>query len=98
MKIKKLIWIIPITFFIVVFFTPNATAQGTFEFGFHYGRWSIDILRGVIEEGLSDGMESTFRDDFLADIQQDYPLLTDVGYTQDVSFDSSGNNFGFEVR
>lgn len=98
MKIRRCIQIIPFFVLMVIFFVPSASAQGTFEFGFHYGRWSIDILRGLIEEGLNDGMESTFRDNFLADIQQDYPLLTDVGYTQDVSFDSSGSNFGFEVR
>lgn len=98
MKIERLIRIVLILGLMLIFFAPNASAQGTFEFGFHYGRWSIDILRGIIEEGLSEGVESTFRDEFLTDIQQDYPSLTEVGYTQDVSFDSSGNNFGFEVR
>jgi hypothetical protein len=98
MKIRKCIKIIPFFVLMGIFLVPSASAQGTFEFGFHYGRWGIDVLRGLIEEGLNDGMESTFRDDFFADIQQDYPLLTDVGYTQEVSFDSSGSNFGFEVR
>lgn len=98
MKIRRHFQIIPVVFLMIIFLAPIASAQGTFEFGFHYGRWSIDILRGIIEEGLSDAVDTEFQDGFLDEIQADYPLLTDVGYTQDVSFDSSGNNFGFEIR
>jgi len=79
-------------------FAPGLQGQGKFEFGFHYSSWSLNIIKGLIEDGLGESMDSTFRDDFLADIQEDHPGLTAHSYNQDVSFDSSGSNFGFEAR
>lgn len=78
--------------------TPALSAQENFEFGFHYSRWSINIIRGYIEEGLSEGLESTFRDDFLSELQAVHPDLSETSYNQEIEFDSSGDNFGFEVR
>lgn len=78
---------------------PGSTAaQGKFEFGFHYSRWSLNILKGYIEEGLSEGLESQLKDGFLEDIHVDHPGLMDTSYRQDVEFDASGNNYGFEFR
>jgi hypothetical protein len=98
MKMQKAVKIIPAILFLFMLTVPNLSAQGHFEFGFHYSRWSIDVLRGLIEEGLSDAMETDLKDNFLEDIQSDYPNLEETSYTQDISFDSSGNNYGFEVR
>jgi len=77
---------------------PPAWGQGHFELGFHYSKWSINLLRSLIEGGLSDALESELKDKFLSDIQVDYPTLEESAYSQDVAFDSSGNNFGFEIR
>lgn len=77
---------------------PVVKAQGHFEFGFHYSGWSINLLRSFIEDGLSSALESDLKDEFLSDIQADYPSLEESAYSQDVAFDSSGHNFGFEAR
>ena len=98
MKILKMAKIFPAFLLVFVFFPPNLSAQGHFEFGFHYGSWSIDILRSVIEEGISDALETDLKDQILEDIQVDNPELQERSYSQDVSFDSSGDNFGFEIR
>lgn len=98
MKIQRMAKIFPGLLFLFVLLAPNLSAQGHFEFGFHYSRWSIDILRGMIEEGISDALETDLKDEFLQDIQNDYPYLQETSYTQDISFDSSGDNFGFEIR
>ncbi|MEW5901416.1 MAG: hypothetical protein AB1715_08155 [Acidobacteriota bacterium] len=79
-------------------FPLPASGQGHWEFGFHYSRWSLNILRGVIEGGISDTLETELRDNILTDIQASHPTLVDVGYSQNVSFDSGGDNFGFELR
>ncbi len=92
--VLKVIFIIPLIFLLV----STATAQGKIEFGFHYSGWSMNVLRGLIEGVLEDSLESALRDDFLSDIQGDYPYLEEESYEQDVSFDSSGDNFGFELR
>lgn len=75
-----------------------ARAQGHFEFGFHYSRWSINLLRSFIEEGIQSALETELKDKFLSDIQEDYPNLEETSYSQEVAFDSSGDNFGFEIR
>jgi hypothetical protein len=90
----KVIFIFSFVFLLV----SSVSAQGKIEFGFHYSSWSMNVLRGLIEGVLEDGLESALKDDFLSDIQDDYPYLEEGSYAQDVSFDSSGNNFGFELR
>lgn len=76
----------------------SADPQGRWEFGFHYSRWSINILRSIIEEGLSEALETDLKGKILDDIQSDYPALAEIGYSQEVAYDSSGDNFGFEIR
>lgn len=76
----------------------RAQTKGHWEFGFHYSRWSIDLLRSAIEEGISDSLATDLKDQILEDIQEDYPYLMEKSYSQDIHFDSGGDNFGFEVR
>jgi hypothetical protein len=77
---------------------PAASPQGHWEFGFHYSRWSIDLVRSVVEEGIGNALETELRDKILEDIQADYPMLAETSYSQELRLDSGGDNFGFEVR
>lgn len=81
-----------------LFLALPVRSQGRWEFGFHYSRWSVNLLRGIIEDGIGEAMETELRDEILAEIQSDYPRLVDTDYSQSVDFDSSGDNFGFEAR
>ena len=94
MRIKKVVKIFPVFLLAFLLFAPTLSAQGHFEVGFHYGKWSINILKSLIEEGISDA----FNDQVVEMIQEEHPDLEDVDYTFDVDFDSSGSNYGFEVR
>ena len=98
MKLKKLV----ITFSLLVpflfFLQPNLSAKGNFEFGFHYSQWSVNILKSLVERELGNALEDNFKDTFLDEIQQDYPNMLDTSYSQSVSFDSGGDNYGFEIR
>jgi hypothetical protein len=76
----------------------QAQTKGHWEFGFHYSRWSVNLLRSTIEQGLSDALETDLRDQILEDIQDDHPYLMEKSYSQEVQFDSGGDNYGFEVR
>lgn len=88
--------------FLCVFFiflsSLNLSAQGHFEFGIHYSNWSLDLLRSEIEGVIGDAFEGGIKDQFLEDIQQDYPGLKEQGYEQEISFDSGGHNYGVEIR
>lgn len=98
MKIKRMAKALPALFFLFMILAPVLSAQGHFEFGFHYSRWNINILRGIIEEGISSALETDLKDKFLEDLREDRPGLEEVSYSQEVSFDSGGDNYGFEIR
>ena len=98
MNIKKIGIVLSVFLFGLIFPSQNLGAQGHFEFGFHYSQWSIDILRGWIEDSLSDELEEDVRDEILEELREDHPSLRDISYSQIVSFDSGGDNYGFEIR
>jgi hypothetical protein len=77
---------------------PFLRAQGHWEFGVHYSRWSLNLVKSLIEDSLNDTVASDLKDKFLKDIQKDYPSKKETGYSQKIAFDSSGDNYGAEVR
>ncbi|MDH4197090.1 MAG: hypothetical protein OEW05_06770 [Candidatus Aminicenantes bacterium] len=72
--------------------------QGHWEFGVHYSGWTLNLLKGFIEDVIGDTLETELKDRFLDDIRGDYPSLVERSYRQTVTFDSGGHNYGFEVR
>jgi hypothetical protein len=97
-KMKKIAVTVFLSFLLLTGFVSNLSAQGHFEFGFHYGRWSLNLLGNLIEDAISDSLETDLKESILEDIQADYPFLQEDTYTQNVDFDSSGHNYGFELR
>ena len=77
---------------------PFLRAQGHWEFGVHYSRWSLNLVKSLIEDSLNDTVASDLKEKFLKDIQADYPSIIETGYSQNIVFDSSGDNYGAEVR
>jgi hypothetical protein len=81
---------------------PDGRAEtrgtGHFELGFHYGIWSVDLLRSTIETAMGDALRTELKQPLLEEIQQDYPEIVEKSYHQDIHFDSAGENFGFEMR
>lgn len=73
-------------------------AQGKWEFGFHYSRWSLNLIKPYVEDSLNESVATDLKDKFLSDIRADYPSLVERGYSQRTVFDSSGDNYGAEVR
>jgi hypothetical protein len=98
MKLKNVLKMLPAFFLVLMGFNSNLSAQGYFEFSFHYGMWSLDLLGDTVENVISDALETEVRDAILEEIQDDYPDLTDPVYGQSVDFDSGGHNYGFEIR
>lgn len=98
MKKRTLIQIVPAFMLICLLGAPCLSADGNFELGFHYGTWNLNLLGDLVENGLSDALESAFKDAILEEIQADYPGLQDSAYDQIVDYDSGGDNYGFEIR
>jgi hypothetical protein len=98
MKLRNVIKILPAFFLVFLTLSPNLAADGHFEFSFHYGTWNLDLLGNLVEDSLSEALESAFEEVILEEIQDEYPFLQDPVYEHTVEFDSGGNNYGFEVR
>lgn len=77
---------------------PALRAQGHFEFGGHYGRWSLNLLGNLAKDALDDATKSEIEDRILADIQDSYPGLSMTSYQQSLDFSSRGDDFGFGFR
>jgi len=73
-------------------------ADGHLEFNVHYSYWTLNVIKGLVKNMVSDTLESDLKDRFLEQIQADYPTLVESGYQQEVNFDAPGHNLGFEVR
>jgi hypothetical protein len=99
MKFKKSLVAIVIAAFIIAAGPTAVSAKGKIEFGFHYGAWSLNVLKGVFE-GLAKDFAENMKDDMFKDLQDEYPdrEIRERDFRNDVNFDSGGNNFGFELR
>jgi hypothetical protein len=77
---------------------PALTAQGHFEFGAHYGRWTLNLLGSAAEKLFNETAEEEIRDSILENIQDEYPTLNMLDYEQVLDFDSRGDDFGVGFR
>jgi hypothetical protein len=77
---------------------PALVAQGHFEFGGHYGRWSLNLIGNLAKDALNDAVKDEIEDRILTDIQDSYPGLAMTSYEQGLDFSSSGDDFGFGFR
>ena len=77
---------------------PALVAQGHFEFGGHYGRWSLNLLGNLAKDALDDATKDEIQDRILTDIQDSYPGFSLTSYEQNLDFNSSGDDFGVGFR
>lgn len=98
MKEKMYKKFLPVLAVVFLLWPISLAAQGHFEFGFHYSSWSLDLLKSLIEDGINDVVEDSLKDEIINSILEDRPGIQEVNYTQNISFDSGGNNWGFELR
>jgi len=76
-----------------------AKKSGHFQLAFHYGSWSLNLIKGVLEDA-AEGVAEQIKDSQLDKIKEEHPESTweEVSFHNDVAFDSSGHTFGFEAR
>jgi hypothetical protein len=79
---------------VVLLLAPGLEAKGHFEFGFHYGSWGINIIKGALESALADAMKSGMVDKN----KDEHPDLVENYSNTSATIDSSGHNYGFEAR
>ena len=62
MKFKNVVKILPAIFLVFLTVSPNLAAEGHFELSFHYGTWNLDLLGNLVEDGLSEALETAFEE------------------------------------
>jgi hypothetical protein len=97
LRIRNVLKVIPVLVLVYFISASTLSAQGQFELSFHYSRWNIDILGNIIEDAISDALANELEDTISTDIKDEYDLDL-ISYSQEVDFDSSGHNYGFEIR
>lgn len=82
--------------FLLLFFISITAfhAEGRVELGFHYGRWHFNIVKAFFEDTVGDSLQKYI----LEGVHDEYPELEEEGYSQSIGYDSSGHNFGVEIR
>jgi hypothetical protein len=96
MTARRLVFVLALSMLLAA--APSLMAQGHFEFGGHYGRWSLNLLGNLAKNALDDATKDEIQDRILSDIQDSYPGLTLMSYDQTLDFNSSGDDFGFGFR
>ncbi len=82
--------------FLLLFFVsmPAFYAEASVELGFHYGKWNFNLVKSLVEDTIGDSLQKYI----LREVHRDYPELEEENYSQTVGYDSSGQNFGIEIR
>jgi len=70
------------------------SVKGKIELGFHYSSWSIRLIEGLLETALNDALKSQM----LNLAREEHPGLIENSAAKSSTIDSSGSNFGFEIR
>ena len=96
MPTRRLVLFLSLALLLVT--APSLVAQGHFEFGGHYGRWSLNLLGNLAKDALDDATKDEIQDRILSDIQDSYPGLNLTSYDQTLDFNSSGDDFGLGFR
>jgi hypothetical protein len=80
-----------------LFAEPDGS-KGCVEINVHYSGWTLDLMRGMIEDKLGDVLEDNLREEYLKKVRSDFPDAQELSYSQTLRFESSGKNYGVEFR
>ncbi len=74
--------------------------EGKIEIAVYYGRWSLNLFRGLFEDDLIKEISDEIQEEIISqvrDIRSD-PDPIPSNFDQTFTFDSGGPNYGLEVR
>jgi len=69
-----------------------------FEVEFHYAGWSLNPLKGLFEDDLKKELGKEIRKEITKEIQASHPYIVMTTEENSLAFDSSGSNYGLEIR
>jgi len=72
--------------------------EGRFEIGLHFSLWTLDLIKGTIEDQVSEELGKEIREEIRAEVGESFGGLVPTSFEENLPFDSGGNNFGLEMR
>ncbi len=71
---------------------------GHWEIGVHYSLWGLDPIKGMFEKSLTDQIGEQVQDEVVKQVQGLHGALVQSAYVQELILDTSGSNYGLELR
>ncbi|MHB8054609.1 MAG: tetratricopeptide repeat protein [Candidatus Aminicenantales bacterium] len=71
---------------------------GRFEASVHYSSWSVNLVANILEEDINDAFGKALQSAINKELSRRYPTLEKKDFSSDLAFDTSGSNYGFEIR
>ncbi len=76
----------------------RVTTGGHWEIGAHYSMWGLNLIKGLFEKSLTNELGKDIRNEVVKYVQGLHGGLVKSSYSQTLSFDTSGSNYGLEFR
>ncbi len=74
------------------------TIDGKFEVEFHYGSWGVNLVKGLFEEAVTDGLADRLRDEVTREVEKQGVQVAYLSSENTLALDTEGHNFGFGLR
>jgi len=74
--------------------TAAFSVKRKIELGFHFSSWSLNFAKGFLDTAMGDALKSRM----LNLAREAHPGLVENSSSTSVDIDSSGGNFGFDIR
>jgi len=71
---------------------------GHWEIGVHYSLWGLDLIKGLFEKSLTDRLAEEVQDEVVKQVENLHGSLVQSSYAQELELDTSGSNYGLELR
>lgn len=72
--------------------------KGKFEIEIHYSQWTLDFVKGIFESELRDRMGEEIGKEISKYLDNSHVDLERTTYEQELTVDTGGFNYGFELR
>jgi len=72
--------------------------DGKFEVEFHYGSWGINLVKGLFEESVTDGLADRLHGEVTREVEKQGVSVGFATSENSLALSSEGHNYGFGLR
>jgi tetratricopeptide (TPR) repeat protein len=75
-----------------------AKMAGRFEASVHYSSWTVNPVTNLLKNDINDSFGKELQSAINKELTKRYPTLEKKEFSSDLAFDTTGSNYGFEIR